>query len=108
MNVGESTSGTYSMSSQNESLTVPAGETWKFTLVSTGTSSGTGGNNLFVGATDGSNTALIATGSGGSPPVGGNSNSARSITISGDNNDLALYDNFDTGITVFWCATRIS
>jgi len=116
MDIGESQSGLYDITTQNGTLSVPpSGEVWKFTQVGAGTDSGPN-NNISVGIDDGTNRIIVAQSNSGSPPISNASNGdgdinadgARSITIDGDHAKLAYYDDFLDAPTLFWSATRVA
>jgi len=121
MNVGEGTSDTVEIGIQSgTTITVPAGETWKFTTIgmTEGGSGGTHlqGNNasLRVGFDDGTTKGVIAvSNSNGTPTIGGvpkdNGQATRSMIVDGDNTDLWIYNGNSNGArVVLWCAVRIS
>jgi len=121
MNVGEGTSDTVEIGIQSgTTITVPAGETWKFTTIgmidgAAGTTATKPNNiSLRVGFDDGTTKGVITeSGSQDCPTIGGvpkDSDAAtRSIIVDGDNTDLWLYNgNSNEAKVVLWCAVRIS
>lgn len=118
MNLGESTSGYVELSNETSVITVPAGETWKFTFISASGASVSGDGYVsnylvLVGIQKSSSNVdflLESEDSGDAGVVGfANTNSINQIMVDGDNNDgLVVRENDGNTKTIHWAATRVS